>query len=409
MEYPDAIADLISKSNSAIRRMPINKDELNGDFRKHSAFTAFRLAFYKTKRSLTEEEVTLVLQPHLPTETDLRTNRSVRRIAGRVDDLSAEWDAGIDTTYGYESLARRRFVGTVRLLSSLWRQVLALVPDRRPSWHDRAVKLNRIKVPGLILRVPRGFSNQFNVKQSLYDDMTSFTSKMQSALVSRYNRNEAGSNPNSYLIGNERVYIQKATYRRYVPMSSLLMRYLFGFNYSKLKKYKINETASTIVCHFSTNQSLERFFSIEGLSPISFTRHDVRYYGCGRLTIDVDNHGPTPSYIMKTTKTNKWVLRCIHNSNTPLILHMNAPTYEGGTLQFEPSYSYKQYTFTIVLGGDDDGEDDGDVDDDAPGYHPSRILIHKSKKMQSISYCIQKCCMTKDVNDKFTINQDLSS
>ena len=71
---------------------------------------------------------------------------------------------------------------------------------------------------------------------------------------------------------------------------------------------------------------------------------------------------------------------------------MNAPTYKGGTLQFEPSYSYKQYTFTIVLGGDDDGEDDGDVDDDAPGYHPSRILIHKSKKMQSISYCIQKCC-----------------
>jgi len=113
---------------------------------------------------------------------------------------------------------------------------------------------------------------------------------------------------------------------------------------------------------------------------------------------------------MKTTKTNKWVLRCIHNSNTPIILHMNAPTYEGGTLQFEPSYSYKQYTFTIVLGGDDDGEDDGDVDDDAPGYHPSRIiLILKSKKMQSISYCIQKCCMTKDVNDKFTINQDLSS
>ena len=157
MEYPNDIADLISKSNSAIRRMPINKDELNGDFRKHSAFTAFRLAFYKSKRSLTEEEITLVLQPHLPTETDLRTNRSVRRIAGRVDDLSAEWDAGIDTTYGYESLARRRFVGTVRLLSSLWRQVLALVPDRRPSWHDRAMKLNRIKVPGLILRVPRSW------------------------------------------------------------------------------------------------------------------------------------------------------------------------------------------------------------------------------------------------------------
>ena len=185
------------------------------------------------------------------------------------------------------------------------------------------------------------------------------------------------------------------------------MRYLFGFNYSKLKKYKINETASTIVCHFSTNQSLERFFSIEGLSPILFTRHDVCYYGCGWLTIDVDNHGPTPLYIIKSTKTNKRVLCCVHN--TPIILHMNAPRYKAGTLQFESSYSYKQHTFTIVLGGDDDGEDDGDVDHDASLYHPSRILIHKSKKMQSISYCIQKCCMTKDGNEKFTINQDLSS
>ena len=100
-------------------------------------------------------------------------------------------------------------------------QVLVLVPDRRPSWHDRAVKLNRIKVPRLILRVPRNFNNQFNVKQSLYDDMTAFTSKMQSALVSRYNRNEAQSNPNLYLIGNERVYIQKATYRRVVTFQCL--------------------------------------------------------------------------------------------------------------------------------------------------------------------------------------------
>ena len=133
MDYPAAIADLISKSNSAICRIPINKDELNGDFRKHSAFTALRLAFYKTKRSLTEEEITLVLHPYLLTETDLRTNRSVRRIAGRVDDLSAELDAGIDRTYNYESLAWRRFVATVHLLSSLWRQVLVLDRSRPPS------------------------------------------------------------------------------------------------------------------------------------------------------------------------------------------------------------------------------------------------------------------------------------
>ena len=52
MEYPDAIADPVSKSNTAISRMPINKDELNGDFRKHTAFSVFRLEFYKTKRLL---------------------------------------------------------------------------------------------------------------------------------------------------------------------------------------------------------------------------------------------------------------------------------------------------------------------------------------------------------------------
>ena len=100
MEYPDAIADLVSKSNTAISRMPINKDELNGDFRKHTAFSVFRLEFYKTKRSLNDEEVKLLLDPHMPTEMDLKTNKLVRRTAGRVDNLSAEWDAGINTTYG---------------------------------------------------------------------------------------------------------------------------------------------------------------------------------------------------------------------------------------------------------------------------------------------------------------------
>jgi hypothetical protein len=79
--------------------MPINKDELNGDFRKHSAFSVFRLEFYyKTKRLLTEEEVSLLLQDHMPTESDLKTNKAVRRTAGRVDELTAEWDARVNTT-----------------------------------------------------------------------------------------------------------------------------------------------------------------------------------------------------------------------------------------------------------------------------------------------------------------------
>ena len=89
MNYPDAISDLISKSNTAISRMPINKDELNGDFRKHTAFSVFRLEFYKTKQSLNDEEVKLLLDPHMPTEMDLKTNKLVRRTASRVDNLSA--------------------------------------------------------------------------------------------------------------------------------------------------------------------------------------------------------------------------------------------------------------------------------------------------------------------------------
>ena len=192
-------------------------------------------------------------------------------------------------------------------------------------------------------------------------------------------------------------------------MLSLLMQYLFGFNYEKLKQFKVAKTASTIVCHFATNQSLEQFLPIEGLSPVSFSRHDVCYYGCGRITINIDNQGSTPAYIMKTTKSNKWVLRCVHN--TTIILHMNAPRYEAGILQFASSYSYKNYTFVIVLGGDGDGDSDDEHcdDDNVPGYHPTRMVVHKNKKMQSISYCIQKCCMTKDDNGKLMIDHDLSS
>ena len=406
MEYPTAISDLVSKSNTAISRMPINKDELNGDFRKHTAFSVFRLEFYKTKRSLNDEEVKLLLDPHMPTEMDLKTNKLVRRTAGRVDNLSAEWDAGINTTYGYESLAVRKFVGTSRLLSSLWRKVVALVPDRRPSWQQRAVKLNRIKVPGLILRVPRGFDLSLGyMKRCLYRDMQSFTARMQNAMVMGYNRKGATSNPHAYMIGEEKVFIQKAIYRRYVPMSSLLMDYLFGIKYEKLKQFKVNETNSTITCHLSTNESIDKLFSIQGLSPVTFKRDGISYAACGFLRIDLDDLGPTPAYIMRTTPSGKWVLKCAQD--TTITLHMDAPEYnEEGVLVFEAAYKYKQYSFSVVYGGEDENNPEPTV----PGYHPSRLLVHKSKNVLAISYCLQKCSMVKDEDDgRWQIDTELSS
>ena len=101
----------------------------------------------------------------------------------------------------------------------------------------------------------------------------------------QYSIKGATSNPHAYMIGEEKVFIQKAIYRRYVPMSSLLMDYLFGIKYEKLKQFKVNETNSTITCHLSTNESIDKLFSIQGLSPVTFKRDGISYAACGFLRI----------------------------------------------------------------------------------------------------------------------------
>ena len=107
---------------------------------------------------------------------------------------------------------------------------------------------------------------------------------------------------------------------------------------------------------------------------------------------------------MQTTPGGKWVLKC--RQETTITLHMDAPEYnEEGVLVFEAAYKYKQYTFSVVYGGEDENNPEPTV----PGYHPTRLLVHKAKNVMAISYCIQKCSMVKDDVGTWQIDTELSS
>ena len=137
---------------------------------------------------------------------------------------------------------RLDFVAGIRLVASIWRGFDQPV---REAWKAYALKLNRLRVLGLVILLPPHFYS-FTMRgmtapacslillcmHSMFEEWTAMVSFIRNLILMGYPN---GQHQNAkYYLGRERITIGMQIFQRYIEISKLFRTLLFGNNFEKV-------------------------------------------------------------------------------------------------------------------------------------------------------------------------------
>lgn len=194
----------------------------------------------------------------------------------------------------------------------------------KQAWKKRALKLNRRKLPGKFIKIPREINDSVNTKlmQSLTYEWQMLVRAMKFC-ITRPPR--IGLCRRQISFGKERVTLMSQAYRE-MPFSYLLELTIFGQNYSKLnKKEIILNGKKTMLLHISSKQRMNYIFKKEASCATEFTtknqKNNIIHGCCGKVNI-LRNGQNVLGYILAETKT-KW--HCLLATNE--LIKLDVPTF----------------------------------------------------------------------------------
>ena len=368
-----------------IRHLPVRVDLLKSASRALNLYQAFGIKFNIDFSSLTPAMKRRVLLPFRPAvgqvhgDIDLNDDEEEERgeaaaAAGLNDDADAVANHRLD------------FVARVGLAGSIWRLYTQPI---REAWKAYALKLNRLRVPGLVTVLPPHFYN-FTVRgttapcglsllcmHSMFEEWTAIVSFIRNSILMGYWNGEPQNA--EYYFGRERITIGMQIFRRYIKISKLLRTLLFGNNFEKVSDFVVYRSNAKLVLHIHSNQDLNRLFTVAGLSAFSFWNNQRAYHGAAKIHIrrgEANFHG----YVMNRTSSSPSQLsfRCNDNS----VVKMPAPTeFHETDLKWnfrDGTYTYQQQEFTQTE------------------YHPIRIVLSRTKhKICRMTYLMHRCALVR--------------
>ena len=370
-----------------IRHLPVRVDLLKSANRALNLYQAFCIKFNIDFSSLTPAVKQGLLIPFRP---------AVGQVDGDIDlDDDEEEEAGEAAAAAglnddADAVANHRldFVARIRLAASIWRGFDQPV---REAWKAYALKLNRLRVPGLVTVLPPHFYS-FTVRgmtapacslsllcmHSMFEEWTAMVSFIRNSILMGY-RNGQYQNAEYYL-GRERIKIGMQIFRRYIKISKLLRTLLFGNNFEKVSDFVVLRTKAKLVLHIHSNQDLNRLFTVAGLSAFSFWNGQRAYHG-GAAKKHLQYGSNYRGYVMNKTTSlpSRLSIRCNDNS----VVKMPAPTeFHQTDLKWnfrDGPYTYQQQEFTQTE------------------YHPIRIVLSRTKhKICRMSYLCHRCVLERD-------------
>ena len=371
-----------------IRHLPVRVDLLKSANRALNLYQAFCIKFNIDFSSLTPAVKQGLLIPFRP---------AVGQVDGDIDlDDDEEEEAGEAAAAAglnddADAVANHRldFVGRIRLAADIWRGYTQPV---RQAWKAYALKLNRLRVPGLVTVLPPHFYS-FTVRgttapcglsllcmHSMFEEWTAMVSFIRNSILMGY-RNGQYQNAEYYL-GRERIKIGMQIFRRYIKISKLLRTLLFGNNFEKVSDFVVLRTKAKLVLHIHSNQDLNRLFTVAGLSAFSFWNNQRAYHGAAKIHIRrgaAEIQGYVMNKTLSTSSPSQLSIRCNDNS----VVKMPAPTeFHQTDLKWnfrDGPYTYQQQEFTQTE------------------YHPIRIVLSRTKhKICRMSYLCHRCVLERD-------------
>ena len=289
-----------------------------------------------------------------------------------------------------DAIANHRldFVARIRLAANIWRGFDQPV---REAWKAYALKLNRLRVPGLVTVLPPHFYS-FTVRgttapacslsllcmHSMFEEWTAIVSFIRNSILMGY-RNGEPQNA-EYYFGRERITIGMQIFRRYIKISKLLRTLLFGNNFEKVSDFVVYRSNAKLVLHIHSNQDLNRLFTVAGLSAFSFWNNQRAYHGAAKIHLRYGRRNYR-GYVMNKTSSSPSQLSIRLNNND--VVKMPAPTeFHETDLEWnfrDGPYTYQQREFTQTE------------------YHPIRIVLSRTKhKICRMSYLCHRCVLELD-------------
>ena len=368
-----------------IRHLPVRVDLLKSANRALNLYQAFCIKFNIDFSSLTpamKRRVLLLFRPAVEqVDGDIDLDDDEEEEAGE-----AAAAAGLNDDADAVANHRLDFVGRIRLAADIWRGYTQPV---RQAWKAYALKLNRLRVPGLVTVLPPHFYS-FTVRgtvapcglsllcmHSMFEEWTAMVSFIRNSILMGY-RNGQYQNAEYYL-GRERIKIGMQIFRRYIKISKLLRTLLFGNNFEKVSDFVVHRTKAKLVLHIHSNQDLNRLFTVAGLSAFSFWNNQRAYHGAAKIHIR-RGAAEIQGYVMNKTTSlpSQLSIRCNDNS----VMKMPAPTeFHETDLKWnfrDGTYTYQQQEFTQTE------------------YHPIRIVLSRTKhKICRMSYLMHRCALVR--------------
>ena len=367
-----------------IRHLPVRVDLLKSANRALNLYQAFCIKFYIDFSSLTpavKQQVLLLFRPAVgQVDGDIHLDDDEEEERGE-----AAAAAGLNDDADAVANHRLDFVARIRLAADIWRGYTQPV---REAWKAYALKLNRLRVPGLVTVLPPHFYS-FTVRgttapacslsllcmHSMFEEWTAIVSFIRNSILMGY-RNGEPQNA-EYYFGRERITIGMQIFRRYIKISKLLKTLLFGNNFEKVSDFVVYRSNAKLVLHIHSNQDLNRLFTVAGLSAFSFWNNQRAYHGAAKIHLQygqANYHG----YVMNKTSSSpsQLSIRCNDNS----VVKMPAPTeFHETDLKWnfrDGTYTYQQQEFTQTE------------------YHPIRIVLSRTKhKICRMTYLMHRCAL----------------
>ena len=251
-----------------IMSLSMNRIELDHRSRKRKGLHVFMSRCAHEFRALSKER-----------QSELLISSNIRNEERDDGDCSVD---STDTLYDPPIVWRE----IQKLCFQKWRDTTARC---KMAWSRRADRLNRRKLPGLVVTLPVEI-DKIAIMQSLSIEWEGLVKILKRSICSAPKSTDSIL---EYKFGSERVCIRSQSYKT-LNLSLLLKRTLFGIDYKKVYQEISMKTKNTCLLHIASQKIAQDIFTLEKQSAVMHNSWRDGYgfirTCCGKVTV-LDAYG----------------------------------------------------------------------------------------------------------------------
>lgn len=226
-----------------------------------------------------------------------------------------------------------------------WAHYRGLESAVRDSWDKRATRLNKLLVPGKIVKIPEEIEKS-EIETLLKECITDEWKRSSKTLHSALQRDPpAGQAAFTRYFGKERVTLGTQTFRT-IFLSPLVRCVLFGTDFVKVKNNIISRSKNVVLLHFHTNQRVKEIFTVAGLCGVEVVKNDRVSTCCGKVILGYRrNRSEEVAGFVTRMQRRRWEVK-LEGSNE--LVTIIAPKINKNNGQYDIRITDGNNTFQIV-------------------------------------------------------------